>query len=184
MTTETPAVGRPAFDPAPTFGLAAAVAAAWCTVILFAQHAHVGAVGHRVALTLHLASLAIGFGAVLATDGYGLAVLAGRRTVAQMLDFSGLSDRFIWSGFAGLAVSGIFLDPDFGSGWTDLNLAAVLVAALNGVYARTIRERLPALPPGAGFRDLPRVWIARAACAALLSQAAWWTSILVGSLTS
>lgn len=156
----------------------------WCVVILAAQHTRTGADGHATALVVHLLSLVAGFGAVLAVDGYALAVLCGRRTVAQLLTFSTIADRFIWSGFAGLGLSGVYLNTDIGSLTTGLNMVAVLVIGLNGVYARTIRERLPTPPPGAGARALPRPWLLRAVLAGLLSQVAWWTSILIGTLAS
>ena len=184
MANISTTTGRPVFDPVRTIWQFAAVAVGWCALILAAPRIHTGPDVHRVALTAHLLSLVAGFGAVLAVDGYALAVLRGRRGVADLLAFSAVADRFIWAGFAGLAVSGAYLDPDLGSAWADLNLVAVFVAGLNGVYARTVRDRLPALPPGAGVRALPRQWLLRAVCAGLLSQAAWWTSILVGSLTS
>ena len=184
MATTSSVSGRSAFDPVRTIWQFAAVAVGWYAVVLAAPRLHVGPDEHRVALTAHLLSLAVGFGAVLAVDGYALAVLRGRRGVADLLAFSAVADRFIWAGFAGLAVSGVCLNPDLGSAWTDLNLVAAFVAGLNGVYARTVRDRLPDLPPGAGVRALPWPWLLRAVCAGLLSQAAWWTSILVGSLTS
>lgn len=179
-----PCAERPAFDPVRTVWQVAAVSVGWCAVILTAGHTRTGAGGHRVALAIHLLSLATGFGAVLAVDGYALAVLLGRRTIVHLLAFSAVADRYIWLGFTALGLSGVYLNADIGGFWTGLNMAAFLVVGLNGVYARTIRERLPTLPPGAGARALPRPWLLRALLAGLLSQAAWWTSILIGSLAS
>ena len=156
----------------------------WSAMIVAAHHTRTGPTGHRVALAVHLVSLAVGFGTVLAVDACGLAVLAGRRTIAWMLRFSARADVLIWAGFTGLGVSGVFLDPKFGDAATLLNLYAVLILGLNGVYARTVRDRLPALAGDAGVPDLPRPLLLRALGSGLLSQAAWWISIVIGTFAS
>lgn len=173
-----------AFDSDSAAWRAVAVCLGWSAMVVAAHHTRTGPVGHRTALALHLLSLAVGFGTVLAVDACGLAVLAGCRTVTWMLRRSAQADALIWAGFAGLGVSGVFLDPKFGNVATLLNLYAVLVVGLNGVYARTVRDRLPLLAADAGVRDLPRPLLRRALASGLLSQAAWWTSILLGTFAS
>jgi len=173
-----------AFDSDSAAWRAIAVCLGWSVMIVAAHQTRTGAVGHRIALVLHLLSLAVGFGTVLAVDACGLAVLAGRRTVAWMVRLSARTDALIWAGLAGLGVSGVFLDPAFGNVATLLNLYAVLVVGLNGVYARTVRDRLPLLADGAGVQDLPRPLLRRALVSGLVSQAAWWTSILIGTFAS
>jgi hypothetical protein len=162
----------------------AAVCIGWYAVILVSQHAHPGPGLRAVALDIHLASLAVGFGAVLAVDGLGLAVLAGRARLATLLAFAARAEWLIWAGFLGLAVSGTALRPDFGDGWTAVNLTAALVAAVNGVFAHRLRRTLPAVTEASRWQDLPASALWRAGCAAVVSQLAWWTSILIGALTS
>ncbi|AUG81921.1 hypothetical protein CFP65_7335 [Kitasatospora sp. MMS16-BH015] len=162
----------------------AAVCIGWYAVILVSQQAHPGPDVRTAALGVHLLSLAVGFGAVLAVDGMGLAVLAGRARLATLLAFSARAEWLIWSGFLGLAVSGTALRPDFGDRWTAVNLTAALVAALNGVFAHRLRTTLPATTAASTWRDLPASYLWRASAAAVVSQVAWWTSILIGTLTS
>lgn len=173
-----------AFDSDRAAWQAIAVCLGWSAMIVAAHHTRTGPVGHRTALILHLVSLAVGFGTVLAVDACGLAVLTGRRTIAWMLRFSARADALIWAGFTGLGVSGVFLDPKFGNAATLVNLYAVLVVGLNGVYAGTVRDRLPVLADDAGVQDLPRSLLLRALGSGLLSQAAWWTSIMIGTFAS
>ncbi|WP_157536667.1 hypothetical protein [Kitasatospora mediocidica] len=163
---------------------ASAVCVGWYALILASLHAHPGAGVRDAALALHLLSLALGFGAVLAVDAMGLAVLLGWARVERLLAFSARADRLIWGGFVGLAVSGVWLRPDFSSGWTAVNFVAVLVAALNGVFAHALRTGVPPQLRTRPWHDLPPSLLWRGCAAALVSQAAWWTSILVGSLTS
>ncbi|MER5636825.1 hypothetical protein ABT095_07715 [Kitasatospora sp. NPDC002227] len=162
----------------------AAVCIGWYAVILASQHAHPGPDVRAAALGVHLVSLAVGFGAVLAVDGMGLAVLAGRTKLSTLLAFSARAERLIWTGFLGLALSGVALQPDFGSHWTAVNLTAALIAAVNGVLAHRLRTTLPATTAASHWRDLPTSYLWRAGYAAIVSQLAWWTSILIGTFTS
>ena len=184
QTTLPPHPASRAIDSDRAVWQAVAVGLGWSAMIVAAHYTRTGPAGHRTALVLHLVSLAVGFGTVLAVDAFGLAVLLRRRTVPALLRFSALADRFIWAGFAGLGVSGVYLDPKLGDTATLLNLWAVLVVGLNGVYARTVRDRLPALAADAGIHDLPRPLLRRALASGALSQAAWWTSILIGTFAS
>lgn len=184
LQRSTPSALPRAFDSDRAAWQAIAVGLGWSAMVVAAHYTRTGPAGHRTALVLHLVSLAVGFGTVLAVDAYGLAVVFGRRSVPAMLRFAARADRFIWAGFAGLGVSGVYLDTELGSVVTIVNLWAVLIVGLNGVYARTVRDRLPALPAGAGIRDLPRPLLLRAFGSASLSQAAWWTSILIGTFAS
>ncbi len=63
---------------------------------------------------------------------------------------------------------------------TAVKLAAVLVIGLNGAYAGDLLRRLSAIsgsspPPGL---------VARSLLAAAVSQAAWWTAVVIGFLNS
>lgn len=161
-----------------------AVCAGWYAVVQTSHLAHPSAAVHDAALVVHLASLAVGFGAVLTIDAAGLAVLTGRLGLGRLLDLTVRAERLIWAGFLGLAVSGAALRPNFGNGWTLVNLFAVLAVALNGIFAHTLRSSVPPAARTWHWRDLPASLRWRAAAAAAVSQAAWWTSILIGALTS
>lgn len=184
MSASTPLPRRGTDDLHRTIRHIAAVCVGWYVVILVSQHAHPGPGVQAAALDVHLLSLAVGFGAVLAVDTMGLAVLAGRARLSTLLAFSARAEWLIWAGFLGLAVSGTALRPDFDNRWTAVNLTAALVAALNGVLAHRLRRTLPATTPTSHWRDLPASYLWRATGAAIVSQLAWWTSILIGTFTS
>ncbi len=65
----------------------------------------------RAALFLHLASLVVGFGAVLVADFQGVLWLLGRRRLADMLLVTEALHSVIWGGLVGLVVSGVLLRP-------------------------------------------------------------------------
>jgi hypothetical protein len=68
-----------------------------------------------VALFIHLISLVVGFGAVLAVDWYGLLSLSRRVTIGDVLLTAERMTPLIWIGLAGLTASGVFAQarPEF-----------------------------------------------------------------------
>jgi hypothetical protein len=159
------------------------VSVGWCAAVVLAHRVEPTAAVRHLALGIHLAGLAVGFGAVLAVDAVALRVLLRRRSgLAGAIRFAGAAEAWIWSGFAALAVSGVFLRPHFGSPWTVLSLFAVLLVGLNGVYARDLRRLLTALPVTATAGDVPRRLALRGLVSGAVSQAAWWTAIVIGLL--
>ncbi|MER5467494.1 hypothetical protein [Streptomyces sp. NPDC002685] len=72
-------------------------------------HLRVDADLHAVALFVHLASLVLGFGAVLMADYYALLYLTGRCTFHNALTSAGRLHVPIWAGLAGLVASGVML---------------------------------------------------------------------------
>ncbi|WP_052432508.1 hypothetical protein [Streptacidiphilus carbonis] len=159
------------------------VSVGWCAAVVLAHRVDPTTAVRHLALGIHLAGLAVGFGAVLAVDVVALRALAGRRAgLSAAIRFAGSAEAWIWSGFAALALSGVFLRPHFGSAWTAVSLSAVLLVGLNGVYARTLRQWLTLLPSTATAADIPRPLALRALASGAISQAAWWTAIVIGLL--
>ncbi|MFE7546506.1 hypothetical protein [Streptomyces gardneri] len=62
------------------------VVTVWASCTWMSLHLHVDPLLHKVALFAHLASLILGFGAVLAIDYYGLLWLLGRRSLPDTLE--------------------------------------------------------------------------------------------------
>lgn len=151
-----------------TTGVAAAV---WASTTIAPS-----ARAHELALFCHLVCLVVGFGAVLAVDWVGLLWAVRRRSLAQVLETAGHLHVPIWCGYAGLVVSGAFLEPDLGSPLTVLKLGFVLVVGWNGVLAARLLERLARV----GDAVVTHGTRAAAACSVAVSQAGWWVSTAIG----
>ncbi len=126
------------------------------------------------ALFVHLASLVVGFGAVITVDWFGAQWLLRQRSLGDVLNVISGAHGLIWVGLAGLVLSGSFLDPDVEATWTRVKLVIVLVVGLNGLHAHTLRHALE------GADTIGPSVLRRAAAAALISQAGWWTAALIG----
>lgn len=133
------------------------------------------ALTHDLALFCHLACLVVGFGAVLAVDWVGLLWTLRRRSLTQVLEVAGHLHVPIWGGYAGLVVSGAFLEPDLGSPLTLLKLAMVVVVGWNGVLAARLLERL-----NQGDGVVTRGTRALAGGSVVVSQAGWWVATAIG----
>jgi len=129
-----------------------------------------------VALFMHIMSLVVGFGAVLAVDFQALMWMLGRRELADVTRFGAATHALIWIGLAGLVLSGILLHPDLSSTPTRIKLLLVLVVALNGLSALGVQERLDRTP---GQRP-PVGLLIRATVAVLISQGGWWGAAAIG----
>ena len=157
-----------------------AAALAACLAVLgcawMSLHLHVDATLHTAALFVHLASLVLGFGAVLAADYNALLYLAGRCTLRDVLDSTARLHVPIWTGLAGLVASGVMLHPDLGSAPTRIKLGLVLALTVNGLQAGLLNRRLAqqdTSPPA------PRLMVWGAATA-LVSQICWWGAVVIG----
>ncbi|MFH8787550.1 hypothetical protein [Streptomyces roseoverticillatus] len=159
-------------------GAALVVCAAWGAAVWVSGHLRVDASLHTVALFVHLATLALGFGAVLVADYYGLLWLTGRMSLRDALDGAGRLHTPVWAGLTGLVGSGILLHPDTSSTLTRVKLAMVLALSLNGLQAGLLNRRMAAARrPGA---RPPRRFLAWGAATALVSQACWWGAVIIG----
>lgn len=168
-------------------GVAGLLAVLTLTSCLWAStHLHPDPALHTAALFVHLASMALGFGAVLVIDYYGLLWLTGRCTLAEALTTADRLHTPVWAGLAGLVGSGALLHPDLGSALTRTKLALVLVLTLNGLQARILARHLArptasAHPKAPALRPRTLLW---GAATAAVSQICWWGAVAIGFLNS
>ncbi|WP_216373029.1 hypothetical protein [Streptomyces tailanensis] len=149
------------------------VACAWIS-----QHLRVDASLHTAALFVHLASLVLGFGAVLVADYYGLLWMTRRCTLHDALAGTARLHVPIWAGLAGLVVSGVMLSPDLASTITRTKLALVLALTLNGLQAGLLNRRMAQH----ASTPLPERLLVWGATTALVSQVCWWGATVIGFL--
>jgi hypothetical protein len=139
----------------------------------------------RAALFIHLVSMAVGFGAVVMIDVYGLLWLFGSRALAEVVDLAAAAHGVIAFGVGGLLASGIALRPDLTSPLARFKLVLVLVLMLNSVAAqRLLRHLKTALPRDVRGASIPWAAFQRLLFAALVSQSTWWGAIAIGFLTN
>jgi hypothetical protein len=164
----------------------AVVAATWAVVVIAAavfplDHPHVA----RVALFIHLVSMAVGFGAVIVIDVYGILWLLGQRTLAELVDLDTAAHTVIAIGVGGLLASGIALQPDLGTPLAWFKMLLVLALMLNGLAAQRMLVRLrKTLPPTTRGASIPWAAFQRGLTAAMVSQASWWGAIAIGFITN
>jgi hypothetical protein len=164
----------------------AVVTAAWALAVTAAaafplEHSGVA----KVALFVHLMSMAVGFGAVVMVDVYGLLWLLGYRTLSELMTLVKAAHGVIAVGLGGLLASGIALKPDLASPLGRLKLFFVLIVMLNGVAAqRTLHRLTESLRADVRGASIPWAVFQRVLSAALISQSSWWGAITIGFLTS
>jgi hypothetical protein len=173
----------------------------WIAAVTTGTLLHPAGLLHHVGLFVHLMSLVVGFGAVIVLDVYGASTLLGlrgrraasaprhsartkRRGPVEVARFATSVNPMIWTGLAGLVVSGAALSPNVDSAVTWLKLLAVLAVAVNGINAHHLCSKLTPLPTTLTIRDLPTRLKVRLLGTGAVSQAAWWTAILVGYWTN
>jgi hypothetical protein len=139
----------------------------------------------RAALFIHLMSMAVGFGAVIMIDVYGLLWLFGHRTLTELVDLDTAAHTVIAVAVGGLLASGIALQPDLGTLMAKFKMLLVLVLMLNGLAAqRMLRRFRRTLPSTTSGDRIPWAAFQRGLAAALISQASWWGAIAIGFITS
>ncbi|HEV3365595.1 MAG TPA: hypothetical protein VG795_15915 [Acidimicrobiia bacterium] len=139
----------------------------------------------RVALFFHLVSMAVGFGAVVMIDVYGLLWLFGHRTLAELVDLDKVAHGVIAGAVGGLLGSGIALQPDLSTPLARFKMLLVLGLMLNGLAAQRMLQRLgKRLPPTTRGASIPWTAFQRGLAAALISQATWWGAIAIGFITN
>ncbi|MFB6617638.1 hypothetical protein ACIGFK_11830 [Streptomyces sp. NPDC085524] len=149
-------------------------AGVWCSL-----HVQADAAMRTAALFAHLASLVIGFGAVLSADYYGLLWATRRCTLAEVVAATSRLHVPIWAGLGGLVLSGLMLHPDIGSPLTLTKLGLVAALTLNGLQAGLLARRLEAASEAPG----PKL-LAWGGVTALVSQVCWWGAVVIGFLNS
>ena len=132
-----------------------------------------------VALFVHLISLVVGFGSVLAVDWYGLLSLSRRVTIGDVLLTAERMTPLIWIGLAGLTASGALLKPDLSSWLVVVKLCCVLGVGIVGVLAlatsRLMERQMPTPARSLTHRGM---------VLAGASQLFWWTAVVIGFVTN
>ncbi|MFC7450424.1 hypothetical protein [Rhodococcus daqingensis] len=156
---------------------AALVSAALMAAVLWiSAHVDVDPILHTVALFVHLASLVLGFGAVLVADYLVVVWLSGRCTLAEAIGGAGRLHLPIWAGLAGLVASGALLEPNLASGLTRIKMVLVLVLTVNGLQALVLSRRITQQVSA----PLTRRLIVWGASTATISQVCWWGAVGIG----
>jgi hypothetical protein len=162
--------GEPGWAPLAATGAGIAVAGAVC--LWTATTVHPGRAVHDCALFVHLASLVVGFGAVLSVDWVALLWVLRRRRLSDVLVTAGNVHVPIWAGYSGLVLSGVLLEPSLGSPITQVKLALVLLIGWNGLVATWLHHVL--------HGDVRRRLIVVSALSATVSQLGWWGAMAIG----
>lgn len=139
---------------------------------------------HLSMLFVHLASIIVGLGAAVFLEFNGLLWMIGRRTLGDLRHTEQSVSALAWFGILGLFFSGAFLEPDLEVPLTAVKMTAVLVVAMNGVAMTRLTADLARLPSAIPFRRVPRRVRLWCVWSALVSQAAWWTAVIIGMLNT
>lgn len=164
--------------------LSLAAAAAWGTSVAVG-HAFTFDHGiHRLALSAHVLAMVLAFGSVIVVDWVGFLWLIGKRRLHDTSRLESAAAPLIWIGLAGLLITGALIHPDITSTATQLKMCCVLGLMLNGISLIPVMRSLHLLPEGTMFKELSGNIRARLLLALVLSQAFWWTAIIVGFANS
>ena len=164
--------------------LAVAAVVAWSLAVMLAPSLSTGGPTHALAVSAHIIAMVMAFGAILLVDWHGFLWLINKRQLAETVRLDGAAGPLIWSGTALLLLSGAFLSPDLSSPLTVVKLGAVLALMLNGIMLIPLMRRLVVKPPTTTFRDLPIGQRAHMLICLGISQACWWTAIIVGFINA
>lgn len=164
--------------------LALLVIALWAASLWLTQVVSVSPSVRLGALFVHLVALVLGFGSVLAIDAYGLLWLVGRRSMGEVVRLAVSLDVLVWTGLAGLTLSGIFLAPDTAAPLARVKLVLVLMVGLNGVNLHRLRKRTQCLSSLLGSAEAPWSYLFWSTVSIAVSQLGWWGAIVIGFLTS
>ncbi|MGL3805964.1 hypothetical protein ACSYDW_07680 [Paeniglutamicibacter sp. R2-26] len=163
---------------------ALACTSGWLASVLVGHHLDTPPEVHRLGLAVHILALVVSFGTILVIDWIGLLWLLGKREIHEPGRLESGAKPLIWGGLGMLLVSGAFINPDLGSTPTCIKLACVLVLMLNGLAIGPLMHRLLAMPRDTRFGEVSRGVRARLMLALAVSQASWWTAVLIGLLNS
>ena len=110
--------------------------------------------------------------------------MIGKRGLHDTSKLERAAAPLIWAGLFGLLVTGALIHPDITSTATQLKMSCVLGLMLNGISLIPVMRRVHALPEGTMFKEVAGSLRARMLVALVLSQAFWWTAIIVGFANS
>lgn len=138
----------------------------------------------QIALAVHIMAMVVSLGAILLIDWVGLLWLLGRRQIHEPGRVESAAVLLIWGGLGMLLLSGAFISPDLSDTPTRVKLACVLVLMLNGVAIAPVMKRLHEMPASTKFSQLSLGLRARMLMALSISQACWWSAVVIGLLNS
>lgn len=137
----------------------------------------------KVIVFLHLLSLVVAYGSVLFVDFYGLLWALGKRTKNQMLDVSGVAQKLIWAGVAGLILTGIVLHPDMTNPLVRIKMLFVLIILCNGLNLHYVRKAMMQQKVQK-FSELSQKLALWSLLSIILSQVAWLGAMVLGLIIS
>ncbi|MDQ0922257.1 hypothetical protein QF038_000765 [Pseudarthrobacter sp. W1I19] len=158
--------------------------AGWLASVLVGHFVDCGPVLHRLGLAGHILALVLSFGTILVVDWLGLLWLLGKVEMHASGKLEAAAKPLIWGGLALLLASGALIDPDLTNPVTVVKLVSVLILMLNGLSIAPAMHQLLALPPRTRFSELTRSLRLRLMIALSVSQACWWTAVLIGLINS
>jgi len=164
--------------------IALAATGAWAASVAVGATLTVNPLTHQIALIAHVLSLVGTFGAVLLVDWVGFLWLVGRRRLNETSRLESAAMPLIWGGLGGLLVSGALMNPNITSPITLVKLAAVLILMLNGIFLIPLMRKLHQMPPETRFADIDPGKRFHLVSCMLVSQACWWTTIVVGFINA
>ena len=157
---------------------------AWAASVTVGTWVDFGPVLHRIGLSGHILAMAVSFGAILVVDWVGFLWLLGKREIRDTGRLEAAAQPLIWGGLAVLLATGAMIKPDLSNPLTQIKMVCVLALMLNGVALAPVMRRLHDLPADTRFTAVAARLRARLLVALCISQACWWTCILVGLLNS
>lgn len=158
--------------------------AGWVASVLVGFCVDCGPELHRIGLAVHILALVLSFGTILVVDWLGLLWLMGKVQIHESPKLEAAAKPLIWGGLALLLASGALIQPDLTNPVTVIKLVCVLALMLNGLSIAPAMHRMFALPPETRFSELGRRLRNRLLVALTISQACWWTAVLIGLINS
>lgn len=138
---------------------------------------------NHVFLFIHLVSIIVGFGSVIVIDTFGLLWLLKKVKLSFVNQVANTTQPLIWIGWTLLVLTGIpliLLKGDI-SGLSIVKIFAVLMVGLNGVFLHFIKKSMDGITDESVMPNLTKF---RITLATFVSQAGWWTAIVIGFLNN
>jgi hypothetical protein len=136
---------------------------------------------YHVAAFAHVAFLAIGFGAVIVIDTFGLLWLFKKVQLELVDKVATITQRLIWLGWGGLVLTGAYMLIQKGSisNITALKLFFVALLGVNGINLHFIKKSFAHYLSSS---LIPKILYFRMGLASTISQLGWWGAIVIGFL--
>jgi hypothetical protein len=134
-----------------------------------------------ILLFVHLSCLILGFGSVMVTDLYGLLWTRNRIRFAQVVRVSGVTQQFIWIGWAGMVVSGIpliILKAEIDQ-LMIMKFFFVVLVGVNGIPLHYLQKRMQSFKES---DTAPGIFMFRLGLSIFVSQIGWWGAVVIGFL--